>query len=306
MSPTLCRVIHRRGLARARPWQGELVDPVMALRAAGGADRWAHLMSAGVSRRALANAVAAGTVARRLFGTYALPESPDMVWLAAAFHGTVSCVSLCDSFGLPLLCKSVKAHVLVPVSRGLASTDVRPARRVVLHRRPVALADLEANPIAVAIDVASLCVDRYAQLALVDAALKAGQLQRADVHGFRHTPLAQRLWLADLCDHESQSIMESYARVWLAEAGFMVQPQLVVKPRGHRDLLVEGCVVVDLDGWATHGNKVAFREDRALDRFAIHDGKVTLRYTYADLFGRDRVDLVADVEAALRLLRKGA
>ena len=80
----------------------------------------------------------------------------------------------------------------------------------------------------------------------------------------------------------------------------MVQPQLVVKPRGHRDLLVEGCVVVDLDGWATHGNKVAFREDRALDRFAIHDGKVTLRYTYADLFGRDRVDLVADVEAGVR------
>ena len=94
--------------------------------------------------------------------------------------------------------------------------------------------------------------------------------------------------------------MESYARVWLTEAGFYGAPQVLVRPRGHRDLLVEGCVVVELDGWETHGNKEAFREDRGWIDSRFTMARSRCAYTFADLFGRDRVDLVADVEAALQ------
>ncbi|MGC4174408.1 MAG: hypothetical protein QM618_03795 [Demequina sp.] len=215
-------------------------------------------------------------------------------------------MSLCDRVELPLLDRPRRVHLLVPESRGLRSDDTRPTRRVIVHRSDAMWERSELEPVAAAIDLAAGCVNRYAQLAVLDAALEVRKVFPGDIRDFRHTPPDQRRWLIDHCDYEAQSVMESYARVTLTEGGFAVRPQIVVAGRGHRDLLVEGLVIVELDGWKTHGTKVAFREDRLRDRMAIHDGKLTLRYTYADLFGRHPVDLVADVNAALRLLRKSA
>ena len=287
-------------------WHGCGVDPTDALKQAGGAARWKEIVDAGVGRRDLATAVRAGTVVRRLFGTYALPETPSPVWLAAAFHARLSCVSLCEAVGLPLLERPQRVHLLVPEPRGLRRDDGRPCKRVVLHRSDALWEQSENQPVACAIDLAAACANRYGQIALVDAALADRKLFPGDLRGFVHTPPERRRWLIDHCDHEAQSLMESYARAALTEAGFSVRPQIVVAGRGHRDLLVEGLVVVELDGWESHGTRVAFIEDRLRDRLAIHDGKVTLRYTYVDLFGSNPADLVADVLAALRLLRKPA
>lgn len=282
------------------------MDALAALELYGGAARWKELIDAGVTRRGLAAAVASGAAVRRIFGTYSLPATPEPVWLAAAFHAFVTCVSWCAASELPLLRRPTQVHLLVPESRGLRSDDTRPTRRVVMHRSDAAWREIADNPCAVAVDLASRCVDRHAQLALVDAALYGRQLYPGSIRDFLHTPPAQRKWLIDHCDHEAQSIMETYPRVWLTEAGFKVVPQVVVGPRGHRDLLVEDLVIVQTDGYESHGNKVAFREDRWLDRMGIHAGKPTLRYTFADLFGSDRADLVADVTAALNLVRKSA
>jgi len=177
---------------------------------------------------------------------------------------------------------------------------------VIVHRSDAAWRDATEKSVPVALDLASRCVDRYAQLALVDAALYTRRLYPGDIRDFVHTAPGQRRWLVDHCDQDAQSIMESYARIRLTEAGLKVRPQVVVGPRGHRDLLVEELVVVELDGWETHGTKVAFIEDRRRDRLAIHDGKPTLRYTFDDLFGAVPVDIVADVIAALELVRKSA
>lgn len=281
------------------------MDPVLALRACGGAARWGDLVAVGVQRRSLAAALRCGDVVRRLYGTYALPSAARDVWLASAYRAQLTCLSLCDQLGLPLLQKPRLTHLLVPDSRALRADDRRPRNLVVWHRADDAWSKAGDDAIAVAVDMASRCLDRFGQLALVDAALRAKKLFPADIWDFRETGVAQRRWLADRADWEAQSIMESYARAWLTDAGFMVKPQVVVGGEGHRDLLVEGCVVVELDGYDTHGNPKSFRQDRARDRRAVHAGKVTLRYTFADLFGSDRADLVADVEAALRLIRKG-
>jgi len=282
------------------------MDPVQALMQAGGAARWTALIAAGVSRRALAGAVASGRVVRRLLGTYALPEAPEAVWLAAAFHAQLTCVSLCAAKGLPLVRRPSTVHLLVPAERGLSPFDTRPTRRVTLHRSNSALAAADANPVAAAIDLASQCVDRYGQIALVDAALRSRAMRPGEIRLFSQADPERRQWLIDHSDEEAQSLMETFARVTLTEAGFSVRPQVVVGPRGHRDLLVEGVVVVELDGWETHGKKDRFIDDRRLDRLTIHAGKVPLRYTYDDLFGPAPADIVADVEAALRLWRASA
>ena len=282
------------------------MNPEEALQRAGGAARWKELIDSGVGRAALVAAVQRGTVVRRLYGTYSLPATREAVWLAAAFHAQLTCVSLCDELGLPLLKRPPSVHLLVPDSRGLKFSDTRPLGRIVLHRSDASWAEAGQSPVAAAIDIAAGCVDRYAQLALVDASLAAGTLYPGDLREFHHTPPERRRWIIDHCDRDSQSIMETYARVRLTRAGFKVRSQVVVGPRGHRDLVIEDCVIVELDGWETHGNTAAFREDRRLDRAAIRAGKPTLRYTFADLFGRDRADLVADVTAALNLVRKSA
>lgn len=282
------------------------MDPVHVLTAAGGAMRWRDLMIAGVTRDQLARARQAGAVVRRLYGTYSLPHTQMPVWMAAAYRAHLSCVSLCEEFKLPLLAHPKSIHLVVPASRALRADDRRPRDRIVLHRSDVAWEQSPLHPIATAIDIAGGCLGLHGQVALVDAALNRRLIGPGDLRTFTHTTGADLALLIDHTDSAAQSIMESYARARLTGAGFAVRSQVVVGPRGHRDLVVEGVVVVELDGWETHSTPEAFQEDRARDRAAVIAGKVPLRYTYADLFGPYPADIVGDVEAAIRLIRRAA
>jgi very-short-patch-repair endonuclease len=42
-------------------------------------------------------------------------------------------------------------------------------------------------------------------------------------------------------------------------------------------------VIVELDGWQSHGTRSQFALDRARDRAAVEAGWIVLRYTWADL-----------------------
>ena len=67
---------------------------------------------------------------------------------------------------------------------------------------------------------------------------------------------------------------------------------------GEVDLLVEGRVVVELDGFAYHSGRREFDEDRRRDRELALQGYVVLRFTARDVLD-DRDRLVATVRAAL-------
>lgn len=68
------------------------------------------------------------------------------------------------------------------------------------------------------------------------------------------------------------------------------------------DLVVNECVIIELDGEKYHLNRNAFRTDRARDRISLRRGYATLRYTYWDIFGDNPADLLGDVAAAIKLV----
>jgi very-short-patch-repair endonuclease len=64
---------------------------------------------------------------------------------------------------------------------------------------------------------------------------------------------------------------------------------------GWVDLVVDGWLVVELDGWEFHREK--FREDRRRDAELSRQGCVVLRFTYSDLMSRREwfVEVVLEV-----------
>jgi len=67
---------------------------------------------------------------------------------------------------------------------------------------------------------------------------------------------------------------------------------------GWVDLLVEGRIVVELDGFAYHSGRVEYREDRRRDRELVRQGYLVLRFTFEDVM-RDPEIVVRAVLAVL-------
>nr|WP_255633103.1 DUF559 domain-containing protein [Demequina sp. TTPB684] len=123
-----------------------------------------------------------------------------------------------------------------------------------------------------------------------------------DIGGLRYTPARPRRWLARHCDGRSESLLETRTRVALRAAGLQVQPQVTIPGVGRVDLLVEGKVVVETDGRATHALTAAFDADRRRDRSALLAGYLVMRFGYADVMG----DVGALVEQVVAVVRGAA
>lgn len=273
------------------------MDPVRALLIAGGVARWTDLHHAGVSRRRLLEAVAAGAVVRPHRGCFALPTAPYHEVDATIFRGEPCCVSVLAANDVPVLPAPMLAHVAVPVSRSLARLGKRPLERVAIHRSeryPMR----RMRDVPVALDLASRCLEPASQLAAIEGAIRAGKAAPDVVERFRISSEERRAWLAARLDLSSESPTETLARVTMRDAGLSVQPQVVIEGLGRVDFLVGGKVVVECDGWGYHGGWRSFDEDHRRDRVATTWGLRVLRYTYNDVvWGREQI--VPDVRALL-------
>jgi len=158
-------------------------------------------------------------------------------------------------------------------------------------------------PVSIALLHALRCLPARESIALVDAALNRGLVTVSELAALR--PRAGKLAFDGLLravDGRSQSISETFARIALRAAGFSLEPQVLIVGVGTVDLLVEELVVVELDGFAYHGDRAQFGEDRRRDRALQLIGVPVLRFTYRDAVGAvDR--LVAEVGSLVRQLR---
>ena len=134
---------------------------------------------------------------------------------------------------------------------------------------------------------------------MVDAALNQGLMIEGDLGGLRCTPARTRQWLARHCDGRSQSLLETRTRYALRAAGLRVEPQFPIPGVGRVDLLIDGKVVVETDGRATHALTAAFDTDRRRDRAALIAGYTVMRFGYSDVMG-DPDGVVQQVLAVAR------
>jgi len=81
----------------------------------------------------------------------------------------------------------------------------------------------------------------------------------------------------------ADSLLETLARVLFRDAGIRVETQVWIDGIGRVDFLLEGFLIVELDGLAFHLDPRQFKKDRRRDNAAIRRGLLVLRYFYDDV-----------------------
>jgi very-short-patch-repair endonuclease len=257
------------------------MDPVAALVRLGGVSRWPALATHGVSRSGLLAACKAGTVLRPARGLFALPSRVDDTPVRAmAARGQLSCAHAALAHGLDVVSVSEVVHVRIPRK----SRRAAPPRRMVLHHwgwsGNGAVTSLETT-----LRDCAHCLDVPVAVGVLDSALRTGRITPEDLSRLAvGWSLAARA-VARLTDPAAQSVLESVGRTVLSLAAVgEIRSQVYVPRVGWVDLVVDGWLVIELDGYRTH--KSGFHEDRRRDAELTRLGFVVLRFTYADVMSR--------------------
>lgn len=275
--------------------------PVEVLTVLGGAATWRQLRQAGVGWYALWLAMAEGSIHRVRRGVYALATLPDAVLTALALGGVLSCAAAAVNHGLPVLDPSC-LHVVVPRERRAAGHGV------CVHRR-----DLRSDEqIGVATSLLRTVLDCARELdfrdavAICDAALRRGldreSLRLAAVAARGPGSAAIRRVVA-ASDPRAESPIESCLRLIARQFG-RVDPQVWISGIGRVDLLVNGWLVLEADGFAHHSTREHYRKDRRRNNALAAAGYVVLRFTYEDVLYREDY-VVATIRETLRRGRPG-
>jgi very-short-patch-repair endonuclease len=259
-----------------------------------GCARFKDLAEAGISRQDLRAAVACHRIVRPHRGCYALPGAPKEVVLSTLFRAELTCISWASQVGIPVERPASHVHLGVPASRGLGLPRQRPCDEVVLHRAGAYDLDFAIGHL----DIAAACTTPIQQVALLDAALARGFIVPSELRQLSSGSARRRDWIRRRIHAGAQSLGESYARVGLQEAGMRVAPQARLAGVGAVDLLVEGRIVVEVDGYRYHSGKRSFADDRDRDRAVTLLGLTPVRFTHTDAVER-LADLVEEVRAVL-------
>lgn len=236
---------------------------------------------------------------------YALPDADPHVVKARMFQAQLTCVSACEWWKLPVGKPRATTHLLVPRDRGTVSSDPRLDHDVMLHRSTAHTADALLSDPLVALDVAGQCVRPLRHLMMVDAALTRGMIEPRQLDDFSASHPARCAFLREYSLVGAESPLETLARFHMVRAGLNVQPQYMVLGVGRVDLLVEGCVAVELDGREFHLTPKSFEEDRRRDRVLALEGIPVLRFTYVDLM-TDPAAVVDQVRALVTKIKRPA
>jgi len=271
----------------------------LAVAALGGVATAAELAATGIGRSRVASAVASGDLVAHGRGVVAVPGAPDDLVIARRSGARPACLTAARSHGLPLLVEPARPH--------LVSVGHRSGRTAVWHRAPGPRAG-SGQPVDLltAVEQVVRCRPAVEALVVVDAALRAGRIEVAELAARFPARTARRSrWVVEHADARSESVLESALRCRLLEAGITdVRPQVWVPGVGRVDFLVDGWLVVEADGFGFHSAPADHRRDSQRVAGALGAGMVTLRFGYgAVVHAPDEV--VQAVQAARRRVRPG-
>lgn len=279
------------------------MDVDRKLREFHGAARFKDLVATTTEARALERAIGAGTVVKHGHGVYALPNADVAVVAARMCRGRITAKT---AIGLIPDCDIDDRDVIhIEVPRNCSSPRTRRVNgtRIIVHRHAGGVhpdpADEPVVPVARAIAQMFRGRDLGKAVIAADLVLSRGLATHGDIRA-ELTERERRLvaWALDHVSERAASPPETTARLVLAAAGFRCEVNVKIPGVGLVDLLVEGRVVVELDGFTYHSGAPEFVRDRQRDRTLQALGYLVLR------FARDEVDLrsssiAADVEAVL-------
>jgi len=250
----------------------------------------------GVDDAALRRAVRGG-VLQPVRGLYALPTaSPDLVAVLRN-RELLTCSSAARAYNLWSLPSDGRRHVYHRRQEAVCGNSV--------HHAGILLPPSRLQPLAALGDVlihAVRCLSFAESLVMVECAVTRGDMTveflLRRLPGNRNGMARSVLhWV----DTGADSLLETLARTYFRQAGIHVQPQVYLERVGYVDLLLDGWLVVELDG-RHHAEWKQVQKDHRRNNESVLQGYTALRYYYADVVYRPR-EMVEQVLSVLKRRR---
>ncbi|GAB4099267.1 type IV toxin-antitoxin system AbiEi family antitoxin domain-containing protein [Sinomonas halotolerans] len=266
------------------------------LRTLGGVARTGTLLKAGYTNRDVA--VLAKTGYRPARGIVAITGCDQDYLFALTRNGLLTCGSAAQFHGLWIREAPPRRHLAVNHARTAGFVGHRGTRFPSHDMLPIAsVEDTLLHALG--------CLEPYDSVAMVESAVRAGRVRLemlAELVGANRLGPARRALLLVKRIGDSQPEVE--ARLLFEAQGWTVLCQAEIPGVGRVDFLIEGVVIVEIDGHEFHGRRPAFVNDRRRMNEALLRGYPTLRYPPETVW-RDPQRIVRDVEAMLVAWRLG-
>lgn len=246
----------------------------------GGLARGRELTAFGFTRRHLADAVNHDEIMRIRPGVFATFAAAAPVRMAAGHGGALTCAHALRHHGVWVLREDTVPHVWM----GPANRVHHNRCTCVVHFRPGRM-KLGYAEVEHALVHALSCHGEEFFFCALESALNK-RLIRADalVRIRAALPHTAR-WLVDLAGHDADSGLESLVRLRLHVIGIDdVRTQVALTGVGRVDFVIEGRLVLEVDGKENHAGADKMHQDRGRDAAASALGYETLRFDYEQVF----------------------
>lgn len=269
-----------------------------------GAAHWDEVLHSASDHTAKDAALALGLLTEPHPRLLVAPETDPRTIRARHFRGWLTCASAAEVLGLPMWHPPATVHIAVPLNNAKRATAARPLTNVHIHRtRHLTPLTVEGFPLVSPAEIVASCLsclDDLDAVCVADAALHRNLVTKAEVAelltGRQSRQSLGRLARADAA---SRSPLETRARLCLRDAGLVVETGVLLEGIGEVDMLVEGWLIVETDGYEFHSSREQIRKDRRREQRALADGYITVRLTSEDV-GAGEDTILRIVQAAIQ------
>ena len=246
------------------------MDPVDYLTQLGGVARTGQLLAAGFSRTEIARLAAVVRQPRR--GVLVLPDCRPELEAAIRHNARVTCASAAGHYGLWLREPPAQHHLACNHGHGAGF----------VRHRTVRFDGHPTLPLAAVEDVvlhAMSCLAPPASAAIATSAMRLHgvplELLKAQLTADRSGQVRKALHQLDL---RAESIVEVDAQYLFRAHGIGYDAQVYLPGIGRVDFLIEGFLIVEVDGFAFHSSREAMRRDLGRNNASTLRGFAVLRY----------------------------
>lgn len=266
------------------------MDPLEFLESVGGVARVGLLRRHGYSARDVRGLSRAGAVQPRN-GIWALSSADPEFLAALTANAVLTCASAALRYNLWLKSKPGRLHL---------SSKNCPDRQVANHRglrfpvnERLPLASLED-----AVIHGLTCLGETDAIAMAQSALRLGvprEILAAEIMAKYFGTARRRLAKADGL---SESVPEISARLIFEGARLSFRRQVQINDVGRVDFLIEGWLIVEVNGFQFHSSRAAWRKDMSRLNAAQGQGFAVLSYSPEQIWNNSEL-VVAEIRAML-------
>ncbi|MHC6595169.1 DUF559 domain-containing protein [Arthrobacter sp. C152] len=254
------------------------MDPAEIIRSAGGVLLRRDVAAAGATETDINRAIRTGSMVRLERGLLAVPDADMELVGAGRARSLLTCVSAAPQYGLWQLRPAARPHYWQSNGRGRV--------RCVSHRLPLTQRP-HHRTLAALPDVllhALLCLPELESLVMVECAYNRGDIEPSSLlQHLKGNRSGKARNVVSKVERGADSLLETMARVLFRDAGIATETQVWIEGIGRVDFLLEGFLIVEIDGIAFHLESRQFKKDRRRDNQAVRHGLPVLRFFYDDI-----------------------